>query len=207
MQLLEDAGKLQLAVALKIFSHRVRTILGRLYANNGKVPNFSRQSGVMVENIKRRMKIVFVCTGNTCRSPMAQIVFKKLLAEKIGCPINELENKGYEILSGGLAASDGMTASANATLVVQKLGVSLEDHQSRYVNLDLLQHADAVLVMTKNHLDTIKNRFHDQKLPVQLLSFSGADISDPFGGDEITYSRCLAEIQENLQHLVFKLLS
>ncbi|MEY4190544.1 MAG: hypothetical protein RIR17_1280 [Planctomycetota bacterium] len=82
---------------------------------------------------------------------MAQIVFKKLLAEKIGCPINELENRGYEILSGGLAASDGMTASSNATLVVQKLGVSLEDHQSRYVNLDLLQHADAVLVMTKNY--------------------------------------------------------
>lgn len=160
-----------------------------------------------MENTSRRMKIVFVCTGNTCRSPMAEVVFKKLLAEKLGCPINELPQKGYEILSGGLAAYDGMAASPNATIVVQKLGVSLQDHQSRYVDLELIEHSDAVLVMTKNHLDIFQDRFHDQHIPVQMLSFSGSDISDPFGGDEKIYSQCLFEIQENLKHLIFKILS
>ena len=160
-----------------------------------------------MEKIERRMKIVFVCTGNTCRSPMAEIVFKKLLAEKLGCQIHELPDKGFEILSGGLAAYDGMKASPNATIVVQKLGVSLEDHQSRYVDMDLIKHSDAVLVMTKNHLDIFQDRFHDQHLPVHMLSFSGSDISDPFGGDEKVYSQCLSEIQENLKHLVFKIFS
>ena len=137
-----------------------------------------------MENTKRRMKIVFVCTGNTCRSPMAEIVFKKLLADKLGCDINDLYDKGFDIRSGGLAAYDGMKASPNATTVVQKLGVSLEDHQSRYVDLDLIKHSDAVLVMTKNHLAIFQDRFQDQHLPVSMLSFSGSDISDPFGGDE-----------------------
>ncbi|RLS60253.1 MAG: hypothetical protein DWH95_02705 [Planctomycetota bacterium] len=160
-----------------------------------------------MENTKRRMKIVFVCTGNTCRSPMAEIVFKKLLADKLGCDINDLYDKGFDIRSGGLAAYDGMKASPNATTVVQKLGVSLEDHQSRYVDLDLIKHSDAVLVMTKNHLAIFQDRFQDQHLPVSMLSFSGSDISDPFGGDEKVYSQCLSEIEENLKHLVFKILS
>ena len=160
-----------------------------------------------MENTKRRMKIVFVCTGNTCRSPMAEIVFKKLLADKLGCDINDLYDYGFDIRSGGLAAYDGMKASPNATTVVQKLGVSLEDHQSRYVDLDLIKHSDAVLVMTKNHLAIFQDRFQDQHLPVSMLSFSGSDISDPFGGDEKVYSQCLSEIEENLKHLVFKILS
>lgn len=160
-----------------------------------------------MENMGRRMKIVFVCTGNTCRSPMAEIVFKKLLADKLGCDIKDLYDKGFDIGSGGLAAYDGMKASPNATTVVQKLGVSLEDHQSRYVDLDLIKHSDAVLVMTKNHLAIFQDRFQDQHLPVSMLSFSGSDISDPFGGDEKVYSQCLSEIEENLKHLVFKILS
>lgn len=160
-----------------------------------------------MEKIERRMKIVFVCTGNTCRSPMAEIVFKKLLAEKLGCNIKDLSDKGFDIRSGGLAAYDGQKASPNATLVVQKLGVSLEDHQSRFVDLDLIEHSDAVLVMTKNHLTIFQDRFQDQNIPVQMLSFSGSDISDPFGGDEKMYSQCLSEIQENLKHLVFKMIS
>lgn len=160
-----------------------------------------------MENLERRMKIVFVCTGNTCRSPMAEIVFKKLLADKLGCDIKDLYDKGFDIRSGGLAAYDGMKASPNATTVVQKLGVSLEDHQSRYVDLDLIKHSDAVLVMTKNHLAIFQDRFQDQHLPVSMLSFSGSDIRDPFGGDELVYSQCLSEIEENLKHLVFKILS
>lgn len=138
---------------------------------------------------------------------MAEIVFKKLLADKLGCDINDLSDKGFDIRSGGLAAYDGMKASPNATTVVQKLGVSLEDHQSRYVDLDLIKHSDAVLVMTKNHLAIFQDRFQDQHLPVSMLSFSGSDISDPFGGDEKVYSQCLSEIEENLKHLVFKILS
>jgi protein-tyrosine-phosphatase len=138
---------------------------------------------------------------------MAEIVFKKLLADKLGCDINDLYDKGFDIRSGGLAAYDGMKASPNATTVVEKLGVSLEDHQSRYVDLDLIKHSDAVLVMTKNHLAIFQDRFQDQHLPVSMLSFSGSDISDPFGGDEKVYSQCLSEIEENLKHLVFKILS
>ena len=77
---------------------------------------------------------------------MAEIVFKKLLADKLGCDIKDLYDKGFDIRSGGLAAYDGMKASPNATIVVQKLGVSLEDHQSRYVDMDLIKHSDAFLL-------------------------------------------------------------
>src|SRR5206468_8355544 len=64
--------------------------------------------------------IVFICTGNTCRSPLAAALCKKLLADRLGCTVEELPARGFLVLSAGLAAMMGMEASADAALVARE---------------------------------------------------------------------------------------
>jgi len=138
---------------------------------------------------------------------MAQIVFQKMLADKLGCALGSLGENGFEILSGGLAAYDGDPASPNALKVVAKLGLSLSEHQSRQVNTGLIENADLVLVMTKGHLKIFQDRFHNQNVPVQMLSHQEVDVFDPYGGNEQDYFECLQEIEEKLKLLILKVLS
>src|SRR5271156_1870643 len=73
--------------------------------------------------------IVFVCTGNTCRSPMAEALFKKLLAERLGCTVEELPARGFSVLSAGLAAMMGGEAAEEAIEVVREYGADLTHHR------------------------------------------------------------------------------
>jgi protein-tyrosine phosphatase len=70
--------------------------------------------------------LLFVCTGNTCRSPMAAALCKTLLAERLGCPPDELADRGYVVLSAGLSAMTGAPAAAHAVEVVRARGGSLQ---------------------------------------------------------------------------------
>ena len=97
--------------------------------------------GVVDERTLTRMAgtiLLFVCTGNTCRSPMAEALCKVILARRLGCEIGDLEDRGFVILSAGIAAMNGLPAAAHAIDVVRKRGGSLEDHCSRQINLDLV---------------------------------------------------------------------
>src|SRR4029077_15159258 len=75
--------------------------------------------------------VVFVCTGNTCRSPLAEGLCKKLLAERLRCPVEELPSHCYLVLSAGLAAMSGGGAAAEAMAVAQEHGADLSRHVSR----------------------------------------------------------------------------
>ena len=97
--------------------------------------------------------VVFVCTGNTCRSPMAEALFKALLASRLGCRPEELASRGWVVLSAGLSASHGSPAAAHAAEVVRAFGGSLDQHASRRLSPDLVRAADRLVVMTRDHLD------------------------------------------------------
>src|SRR5579862_9107943 len=97
------------------------------------------QSGVVPrEEIARHTNclIVFVCTGNTCRSPMAEALFKKRLADRLGCTVDELSARGFSVLSAGVAAMIGAEAAEEAIQVVRTYGADLTQHRSRPLSVE-----------------------------------------------------------------------
>jgi protein-tyrosine phosphatase len=118
------------------------------------------RAGALDEGQLRQLlarRVVFVCTGNTCRSPLAEAICKQQLAARLGCPVEELPARGYLVQSAGLAAGTGMPAAEEAVLVAEALGAAdLRDHQSQPLTPELLRAADLILAMTHGHLAALR---------------------------------------------------
>lgn len=145
---------------------------------------------------------LFVCTGNTCRSPMAEGLFRKLLSDKLGCAEDSLVDRGYVVVSAGLSAPPGSPAAEEAIEALQQRNIDLSGHESQPLTERLLHYADHVYTMTRGHREAILSLLPELEERVQLLSRSGKDISDPiqFGLDE--YIRCAGEIEGNLREIL-----
>src|SRR6516165_10637865 len=109
----------------------------------GYVPN-------MAENFN--CHILFVCTGNTCRSPLAQALCARLLADRLGCEPADLPARGFFVQSAGLAAMIGAEATPEAAAIAREHGADLSGHKSQPLTLDLLAQTDLLFAMTEAHL-------------------------------------------------------
>jgi protein-tyrosine phosphatase len=150
-------------------------------------------------------RIVFICTGNTCRSPMAQVLCVKVLADALGCAPADLKQHGYCVQSAGLAAMMGAVASPDAASVVAEMGAELAQHSSRMVTLELLQWADYLFGMTSGHRWTLESIAAPMP-PPRMLAVDGVDIADPIGGAWADYKTCAHQILECLQQRLPELL-
>lgn len=162
------------------------------------------REGVVPSGRIRRLTseiITFVCTGNSCRSPMAEALFRKMLSDALGCAPEQLPEQGYIVQSAGLAAYDGAMASEHAQEIAREYGASLEDHVAQTLTPQMIQFSDRLVVMTRDHRLAIVSHWPEAAAKTFTLA-GGADISDPIGGDAERYRRCAGQIATHLQPLI-----
>ncbi len=143
--------------------------------------------------------VLFVCTGNVCRSPMAEGIFR-----------HAIQGRGnYRVLSAGLGAMDGQPPSPYAVQAVKELGIDISSQRSRMLTPDMVQQADYLFGMTHSHVDTVtllypqaaEKTFLLREFDETLDAFE-KDISDPIGGSYEVYMNCRDQIEQGIVSLL-----
>ena len=142
------------------------------------------------------MNIYFICTGNTCRSPMAEAILRNKKLD------------GVQVKSAGIYAMEGGEISENAKAVLEQEHISI-GHITSQVKQEDIEWADLILTMTLAHKSMILLSFPDARgktftLKEYVVPFSSKDVSDPFGGDIATYKQTYLELNRLIDELLMK---
>ncbi|MDZ4286712.1 MAG: low molecular weight protein arginine phosphatase [Prosthecobacter sp.] len=139
--------------------------------------------------------VLFVCTGNTCRSPLAEVLFRDLVKDRTD----------YEVLSAGLGALPGAPASRHSADLAKHRGLDLSEHSSRPLTADLVARATHIFAMSSSHLFGIEDDYPEAADKAYLVtefsaddSLRGSDLSDPFGMHRKAYE----EVAEKLDKVL-----
>lgn len=141
--------------------------------------------------------ILFICTGNTCRSPIAEGLFNKLAAK------NSIKARA---ISAGTMAFIGSAAAENSIEVMASKNVDLSQHIARIANQAILEEADLILAMAKSHLDNLPIKYRNKAfLLSSYASNTDEDVFDPIGSDLQTYQECADLIEHHIGNLIEKI--
>ncbi len=147
------------------------------------------------------MKIMFVCTGNICRSAMAEVMLRKMAEE---------EGKNIEIYSCGTTAYTGDTSTEEAIQVMKENQINLEKHRATNIKESKIEEMDVILCATTAHKKIVINQYPELKEKVYTIKeyaeegTKDLDIADPWGYSIQVYRQCAEEIKENLKKIIKK---
>ncbi|MFP3938274.1 MAG: L-threonylcarbamoyladenylate synthase [Phycisphaerae bacterium] len=161
------------------------------------------RQGVYDERSVRRMmnrRILFLCSGNTCRSPLAAGIAKKFFAERLNCRVQDLPKHGLEISSAGLNAPAGARPSEEAVTVAREQGAEISRHRTRRATVELITGADVVLCMTGAQVAAV-GRLAAEAGNVRRLD-PQSDVPDPIGGGMEAYRRTARRIAGAVENLL-----
>lgn len=146
------------------------------------------------------MNILVVCTGNTCRSPMAEGILNNVLSnygEKY---------KDVEVQSAGLFTMDGLSPSKEAIVAMKEYGIDIKDYSSNQITRDMINNADLILTMTSNHKKSILKSIPNVKDKVYTLKEYAygikEDVLDPYGQSIDVYKKTAKEIKDAVKKIV-----
>jgi len=160
-----------------------------------------REGAVKKETIDRLTAriILFVCTGNTCRSPMAEKICEMLLAERLRCTVDQLEEHGFVVMSSGLSAGLDVSASRHAVETLRSRGLDLSKHGSQQINEMQVRFADHIFALTRGHREAILSYWPGSDTRLCVLRTDGGDINDPIGGNLTVYEECANHIEREIK--------
>ena len=142
-----------------------------------------------------RTTILFVCSGNTCRSPMAEVLARRALSQKFHVEPNELEDKGVTVMSAGSFAMPGSRATPQAVEALRELGADLSHHRSRPLSVELIHQADHIFTMGRSHQAAVAALVPAARAKTSTLNPDG-DIEDPIGGNTELYLSLARQLTE-----------
>ena len=161
-------------------------------------------SKIELESLSQ-IRFLFVCTGNTCRSPMAEGIFKKYLAQKLDCKVDELENIGYKVISAGIMGLTGCPASSEAVAACAVHDINIENHRSQGLTRDLIEESDIIFAMERMHLMRILAL--DPHAGNRCLLLAGhKEIPDPIGQSRKVYDNCVKLITNAVKQRISELI-
>ena len=141
-----------------------------------------------------QVKFLFVCTGNTCRSPMAQGIFRKYLAEKLQCKVDQLDKMGYKICSAGVMDTAGFPASDEAIVACAAKGIDIKAHRNKGLSKELIEESDFIFAMQRMHYDRIIALSPEAVNKCFLLA-GNEEIPDPIGHPQEFFNNCAEFIE------------
>ncbi|MHC4459901.1 MAG: L-threonylcarbamoyladenylate synthase [Planctomycetota bacterium] len=147
------------------------------------------------------VKFLFVCTGNTCRSPMAVGIFRKYLAKKLQCEVDHLYKMGYKVSSAGIMDTGGWPASTEAIAACAAKGIDIKAHKSRTLSRKLVEENDFIFAMGRMHSERITALSPEAASKCALLA-ENEEIADPIGQPESIYNNCAELIEEAVKRRI-----
>ena len=166
-----------------------------------------REGAVPRDEIERAMKrtIVFICTGNSCRSPIAEVLCRETLAKRLRVEESDLEQMGYEVLSAGTATAGGGGASASALAAAKDAGLDISAHRSRPLTAEVLLAADKVYAMDGQHVRAAQAVCPDAAGKIELLDPDGGAIEDPIGMPVEVFRKIVQRMRRHVERRVEEL--